>query len=61
VTSTGRGSIWRPDLFSIFINELDDQAECTLSEFADDTRLGGVADMPKGHDVIEKNLDRLEK
>lgn len=31
-------------LFGIFINDLRDLIECTLSRFADDSKLGQVAD-----------------
>ncbi|KAK4829000.1 LOW QUALITY PROTEIN: hypothetical protein QYF61_001756 [Mycteria americana] len=52
-----QGSLLGAVLFSIFINDLDDGAERTLSKFTQDVKLGGVADTPKAHAAI----DRLEK
>jgi len=44
----------------LMVGPLVSRTDVKLSKFADDTKLGGMADIPEDYATIQQGLDKLE-
>lgn len=55
-----QGIILGPVLFSIFITDLGEEAECTLIQFMGDAKLERLGDVLEGRAATQRELDGQE-
>ena len=61
ISGVPHGSVLIPVLFNIFICAMDSGIECTLSKFADNTKMSSAVNTLERRSTIQRNLDSLER
>ena len=64
MSGVSKGSVLGLVLFNIItfnIGNMESVTECTLSEFADNTKQSGAVAVTEGKDDIQRDLDKLKR
>ncbi|TRZ14758.1 hypothetical protein HGM15179_012360 [Zosterops borbonicus] len=56
-----QGSVSGLGLYHISLSDTDSGVDCALTKFPDDTKLSDAFNTPRGKDLVQRDLDRLER
>ena len=55
-----QGSVLGPLWFVVYVNDLEENIAGLINKFADDTKIGGIADSEEDCQSIQQDIDQLE-
>ena len=55
-----QGSVLGPQLFTIYIDDLELGIKCSMSKFADDTKMSGRTKCAEDAESLQRDIDNLK-